>query len=366
MLQDFFSFNKVMKRWTTFIFFLAATLLPTFFYLQWSLHSSHSGGVLGGLFSMVLGFPILRRHHRLAHVAFLSMGLLSFIFVFSLLKDFLGLLGFSFSGEWVYLASVVAVIIGTLKAHSGPRVVKLKLPIANLPDALNGLRIIQISDLHVGPTIRKNYVQKIVETVNALEGDIIALTGDIGDGPVDKHREDVAPLSKLASKLGVFYVPGNHEYYWNANEWMNVMNNLKAIVLLNRGKKLQHQGEMVFIGGVSDPAGQLKPDPHSVHESGHDAAFKILLSHRPGLATEAAALGFHLQLSGHTHGGQFFPWTLAVRFAHKHFAGHHFIQNMWLNVNTGTGSWGPFLRLGTMTEITQIDIFSSGKSLEKF
>ena len=315
---------------------------------------------------MVLGFPLLRRHQLLAHGTFLSMGFLSFIFIFSLVKDFFLLMGLSLPGDWVYVASALTVILGTVIAHCGPVVVKLKLPIADLPEALNGLKIIQISDLHVGPTIGKNYVQKIVDATNALEGDIIALTGDIGDGPVGNHRDDVAPLSKLVSKLGVFYVPGNHEYYWNANEWMNVMNNLKAIVLLNRGKKLEHNGASVYIGGVSDPAGHPKPDPHSVHETGREADFKILLSHRPGLAPEAAALGFHLQLSGHTHGGQFFPWTLAVRFAHKHFAGHYYIESMWLNVNTGTGSWGPFLRLGTRTEITQIEIFSSGKSLDKF
>lgn len=335
-----------------------------FFYLGHSLGSPFGWVILSFLFPLVFSFPFIRHRPSIIQITFLAMGFLSYLIVFVLLKDLLHLAGILLPVIWVYGLALLAVLVGTFIAHRGPTIVRLKLPFPDLPEDLEGLRIVQISDLHVGPTIGKKYVEKIVQTTNGLNPDVIALTGDIGDGPVSMYRDDIAPFANLRSKYGVFYVPGNHEYYWNANEWMNVLNNLNVIILLNRGKKIQINQSQILMGGVSDPVGHPKPDPVSVIQAGMDSPLKVLLSHRPGLATEAAKLGFHLQLSGHTHGGQFFPWTVLVRFVHKHFLGHHMVNGMWLNVNSGTGSWGPFLRLGTTSEITLIEIFRSNKSLE--
>lgn len=353
-----------MNRAGILLLFIVALLVPLYFYLGWSLGSVYGWFILTALFALVFSFPFIRTTPSLTQITFLSMGFLSYLIVFAVLKDLLRLTGVEFNPSWTYLGALMAVLLGTFIAHRGPKLVKLKLAVKNLPPALEGFRIIQISDLHVGPTIGKRYVETIVNTVNGLSADMIALTGDIGDGPVEKYREDIAPFGRLKSKYGVFYVPGNHEYYWNANEWINVMNNLKAIVLLNRGKKFQVQDAEVLVAGVSDPVGFPKPDPYIGIQVGENSHFKILLSHRPGIAQEAAKLGYDLQLSGHTHGGQFFPWTIAVRFAHKYVLGHYLVDNMWLNVNSGTGSWGPFLRLGTTSEISQIELHCSDKSLE--
>ena len=353
-----------MKRLAFILTSVLGILLPLYYYLATRLESDFAWILIAILFSLVLSFPLMRKIPFVVHLTFIAMGFLSFLLVFIIIKDVLLLAGFPFHPHWAYITSTCAFMAGTVVALRGPKIVYLRLPIENLPQALNGLRIVQISDLHVGPTIRKKYVEKIVKKVNALEPDIIALTGDIGDGPVEKYRDDVAPLAQLKSKLGVFYVPGNHEFYWNGNEWMAVFNNLKAIILLNRGKKISHLGENIFIGGVSDPAGPIKPDPESIIQTAKGTSLKILLSHRPGIAIEAAELGYDLQLSGHTHGGQFFPWTIAVRLFHRHFVGLHKVKSMWLNVNTGTGNWGPFLRLGTNSEITIIEVFTAGKSLE--
>jgi len=341
------------------LFFPLLIIGLIYFYLGWSLDSTFAWIGLAVMLGLILTFPFVRLRPIVSQITFLAMGFLSCLIVFVVIKDLLRLTGIIIPAYWIYLLSTLAVIIGSLIAHRGPTIVKLRLPITDLPKDLEGFRIVQISDLHVGPTIGKKYVEKVVATANELQADLIALTGDIGDGAVENYANDISPMGKLQSKYGVYYVLGNHEYYWNANEWINVMKNLNAIVLMNRGQKIRVKDAEVLVGGVTDPAGRPGPDLNSVNKDGADAHFKLLLSHRPGLADEAANLGFHLFLAGHTHGGQFFPWTVAVRFAHKHFIGHHLVNGMWLNVNTGTGSWGPFLRLGTTSEITLIELFRS-------
>lgn len=203
----------------------------------------------------------------------------------------------------------------------------------------------------------------MVSKVNSLEADLIVLTGDIGDGPVKKFRKDISPLGFLKAKHGSFFVTGNHEYYWNANEWLGVMNNLGIINLINRGKVLVHQNKKILVAGVPDPVSRLLPDLMGMLETESD--YKILLSHRPGIAGQASQAGYNLQLSGHTHGGQFFPWTLVVRFVHEMSKGLHRVNDMWLYVSPGTGSWGPLIRLGTTPEITLLTLTQSknGKSL---
>lgn len=346
------------------VLFMLGIITPVFLYLGWSLETSYGWIITALLLFSVFSFPFVKQGPLLNQISFLAMGYLSYLIIFVIIKDLLRIVGFSVAPLWAYVGAMIAVIAGTLVAYNGPRLVKLRLPVPNLSADLEGFRIVQISDLHVGPTIGRKYVEDLVQKVNALSADIIALTGDIGDGPANKHKDDMAPLAHLKSQFGVFYVPGNHEYYWNANEWLTIMNNLKAVVLVNRGKKIKVKSSEILIAGVSDPAGSPKPDPLSGLKSGENANYKILLSHRPGIANEAARLGYNLQLSGHTHGGQFFPWTIVVRFVHTYFLGHYLIDQMWLNVNSGTGSWGPFLRLGTTSEITQIELFRSDKSLE--
>lgn len=355
-----------MRKLIFLLLFLAIFILPSLLYLGWSLGHWWDWPLLTLLFGLTLSFPMLRHGQILVKLSFLSMGVLSYLIVFCLLKDALLFLGYPFNSYWIYLATLAAVAFGSWVAHNGPRIKKVRLFYPDLPHALDGFKVAQISDLHIGPTIGEEYVARVVTKVNELKADLVALTGDIGDGPVERHRIAIAQLSRLSARYGAFFVPGNHEYYWNANEWMNVMNNSRIIVLLNRFKIIQHHGQNVLVGGVADPAGHPGPDLEALttYKDGEKSDLRILLSHRPGIAMSASAKGFHLMLAGHTHGGQFFPWTLLVRFFHHHVLGVHKLGDMWLYVNSGTGSWGPFLRLGTTSEITLIELLRSDKSLE--
>jgi predicted MPP superfamily phosphohydrolase len=342
-------------------------LVPVYFYLSIRLSSHWSHWIfLAGLFLLILSFPFKNKFRYQLQLIYFGMGSLSYILIFTLLRDVIFLTTNQLSPAWAVMAmSSLCLVLGFLKASRGPIVKKINVPIENLPENLNGFKIAQISDLHIGATIRKSYVEGVVKKVNEQGAQLIALTGDIGDGMVKHYRLDVSPLGKLKSSYGSFFIPGNHEYYWNVNEWLTVMNNLGIINLVNRGKVIQHRGGSVLIAGIPDPVGGIAPDLLGVQDSasGDKADFRILLSHRPGIAQEAARNGFDLQLSGHTHAGQFFPRTLVVKMVHRISYGLHKVGSMWIYVNPGTGSWGPHLRLGTTPEITLLTLTQSKASV---
>lgn len=358
--------HSPIEESTLILFFLAT--IPVYLYvgLRLSSHWSH-WAVLGIIFLGVISFPFRKLFKFQLHLSYTSMGVLSFLLLFTVLRDVIYLTTQKlFSPIYVLEFTFISLFIGFMNAILGPRVKRVMVPVANLPSELVGFKISQISDLHIGATIRFPYVTKVVQKVNKLEPDLIVLTGDIGDGKVSKYREDIAPLSKLKSRHGSFFTTGNHEYYWNANEWLSVMNNVGIINLINRGKVIEHGTKRVLIAGIPDPVSRLLPDLLGMQESesANSADFKILLSHRPGIANEASLCGYHLQLSGHTHGGQFFPWTIVVKFVHKMSIGLHRVNNMWLYVNPGTGSWGPLIRLGTTPEITLLTLTQSKSDKE--
>jgi predicted MPP superfamily phosphohydrolase len=222
----------------------------------------------------------------------------------------------------------------------------------------------------VGPTIRSRYIRRIVEAVNRLGADMVAITGDLVDGTVDDLRAHVAPLADLRAKHGTFVVTGNHEYYAGAHEWIGELRGMGLQVLLNEHVVLQtrnvkgaqtdeevHESELVVAGvtdfgaahfdaaHASDPAGAVRDAPPQVRT-------RVLLAHQPRSALEAAPAGYQLQLSGHTHGGQFFPWNLFVPLQQPFTAGLHRLQGMWIYVSRGTGYWGPPKRFGAPSEIT--------------
>jgi predicted MPP superfamily phosphohydrolase len=254
-------------------------------------------------------------------------------------------------------------IAGAASALLGPRVKEVTLAFPGLPPGLEGLKIAQISDLHVGSTIRRHYVQRVVRKTNALAADLVALTGDITDGSVEELKPHVAALGELEPRGRVFYVPGNHEYYYGLSSWVDEMSRLGATVLANRGLTVERGGARLFVGGVTDPAARFQqqgegPDPAAAAAGGRDADFRILLAHQPQIAPQSAAAGFDLQLSGHTHAGQFFPWTLVIRLFHKHYGGVSRSGAMQVYVSPGTGSWGPPIRLGSTTEVTLLRLVS--------
>lgn len=319
------------------------------------------------LFIAIVSFPFRKRFRYQLHLSYASMGILTYLVVFSLLRDLVWLTtGYTIPVIYVLSFTFAANIFGFYQASAGPRIKKVNV-LLDLPGELEGFTIAQISDLHIGPTIRKNYVANVVNKINQSSPDIIVLTGDIGDGNARHYRDDATPLRGLRAKFGSFFVPGNHEYYWNANEWLTVMNNVGIINLVNRGKVISVNSKKILVAGIPDPVSGLKPELGSIleSESSDNAALKILLSHRPGIADESSRYGFDLQLSGHTHGGQFFPWTIVVKFVHKLSLGLHRVGNMWVYISPGTGSWGPLLRIGTTPEITFLTLTSTQTKILK-
>jgi predicted MPP superfamily phosphohydrolase len=246
-----------------------------------------------------------------------------------------------------------------------PRITEVSVPIRRLPPALRGFVIAQISDVHVGPTIKRGFVSAVVDRVNRLEPDMVAVTGDMVDGSVEHLGVHMAPLAELRSRHGSFFVTGNHEYYSGEAAWSREMTRLGLTVLKNRHVVVDHDGAAVVIAGVTDLSahhfnGAERSDPAAaLRGAPADAGAKILLAHQPRSAPAAATAGFDLQLSGHTHGGQFWPWNLVLRCFEPFAQGLYRLQTLMLYVSRGTGYWGPPTRFGVPAEITRIRLVTA-------
>lgn len=257
----------------------------------------------------------------------------------------------------VFSLAVALVVLGFGTVARGPLIKEIPVTIENLPAGLQGLRIAQISDLHIGPTIRKSYVEKVVGKTNASRPDIIVLTGDIADAHPSSILEHLQPLADLKARYGVYYVTGNHEYYWGINDLLKHLGALGIKALLNENVRFSVGEAKILVAGVTDPMGaqihaEHRPNTTRALASSEHSDFKILLAHRPDACVEAEKLGFNLQFSGHTHAGQFFPFSLLIGLAHRYTRGLYQHGRMWLYVNPGTGYWGPADRLGVSSEIT--------------
>lgn len=306
----------------------------------------------------------------LTWAALIAMGFFSSLLVLTILRDavvfVLGLLGVGGaqvardSAGAVPLAALLVTLVGFVNARRIARVVKVDVPIEGLPPELDGYSIAQISDIHVGPTIKRPYLNAIVNRVNALKADAIAITGDLVDGSVRRLAQHTEPLARLAARDGTFFVTGNHEYYSGAEEWIAEMRRLGLTVLINEHVVREHGGAGVMIAGVADftahyfnPAHRSDPQAAAAGAPGH-VQVRILLAHQPRSALAAAEAGYHLQLSGHTHGGQFFPWNLFVPLQQPFVAGLKRVSDMWVYTSRGTGYWGPPKRFGAPSEITLV------------
>ncbi|RIK58875.1 hypothetical protein DCC62_29185 [candidate division KSB1 bacterium] len=253
---------------------------------------------------------------------------------------------------------------GVYQARRKPRVVEVAIPLQHLPEELHGFRIVQLSDLHVGETIKRKFVESVVAQVQQLAPDMIAFTGDLADGLVPNLRDEVAPLANLSARYGKFYITGNHEYYSGAEPWLAEVQRLGFTVLLNEHRIVQHGNCRILIAGVPDfGAGPFIPhhdsNPALAIANAPNADVKILLAHQPRSIFAAAEAGFDLQLSGHTHGGQLFPWNFLVPLQQPYVSGLHKHGNTWIYVSNGTGYWGPPIRLGAPAEVTVIKLMKA-------
>jgi predicted MPP superfamily phosphohydrolase len=309
---------------------------------------------------------------RLAWVGLLAMGFFSSLFVVTVLRDvFLLAMHFmpirwqaaslaEISARWTLGLTVFMTLAGLVIARRRPGVLAVDIPVTGLPKALHGFSIAQISDVHVGPTIKRRFVEGIVERVNGLQADLIAVTGDLVDGTVAQLSHHTAPLAGLVARHGAYFVTGNHEYYSGERAWTQEIRRLGLHVLKNEHVVLNHDEESLVLAGVTDygahhfdPAQQSDPAA-ALRGAPTGAGVKILLAHQPSSAEAAASAGFDVQLSGHTHGGQFWPWNLFVHFFQPFTGGLHRLRNLWVYVSRGTGYWGPPNRFGVPSEITHI------------
>ena len=261
----------------------------------------------------------------------------------------------------IFFVSVVLMLWGFRTARRGPSVVETVVLHAGLKENLDGLRIVQISDLHVGANIGRDYVERVVQQTLALKPDLIVLTGDIVDGSLDHHQDDLAPLKKLTAPLGIHYVTGNHEYFWGAEKIQNYFRSIGFQVLNNEHRALNHKTSTLVIVGVPDimsaRIGTGGPDPHRAIQGAPPSDFTIFLTHQPNTVSLAEKIPIDLQLSGHTHGGQFFPVHWLVGLFNRYSKGlHRHNGKFWVYVNQGTGFWGPPNRLGVRAELSLLTL----------
>jgi len=298
----------------------------------------------------------LRWGTALSWTGLLALGMFSSLFVLAMLRaillpglDWLGVpvLGWDATSAWGVVAlGMFATAIGLVLARMSPAVVQVDIPIAGLPAQLHGFRIAQITDIHVGPTIRRGYLQRIVDKVNALQADLIAITGDVVDGDVPSLRNHVAPLQGLKAREGVALVLGNHELYSGAPAWVREFRRLGLQVLLNEHFIVHRDTATLAVAGVTDHStgrffADMACDPHAaIRGAGESADVRLLLAHQPVTAPTGSDAGYHLALHGHTHGGQWWPWNHFVRMQQPVVKGLHRFGRMW-SITHGTGYWGP-------------------------
>jgi predicted MPP superfamily phosphohydrolase len=327
-----------------------------------------------GLLARFLPLPQVLSE-RLIWAGSLVMGLFSSVLVLTAVRDIVLLLSmlivssaatqfFSDTAILVLVIAVLVTMIGFVNARRVPRVVEVSIPLAGLPPALAGFTIVQISDIHVGPTIKGGYVHAVVDRVNTLDADLVAITGDLVDGSVAQLGADIAPLAWLASRHGTFVVTGNHEYYSGADEWVAEYRRIGITVLMNEHVVIEQGGASLVVAGVTDFSAQQfdeaqRSDPARAVAGSPAGAPKVLLAHQPRSADAALAAGVDLQLSGHTHGGQFWPWNLFVRLQQPYTAGLDRHGKLWVYTSRGTGYWGPPKRFGAPSEITRIRLVAS-------
>lgn len=327
------------------------------------LYGSVFAGFIGGRL-----FP--RRLARLAQwVGFVWMGAFGFLLAAVALSDLvLALASMVTPTEgWHRWRAVVVLGVSALALAWGfrvsdrPRLRRLELPVDGLHADLDGFKLVQLSDVHLGETLDRRFAARVVELVNGLDADAVVITGDLVDGPVGRVRDEVAPMAGLRSRHGTFFVTGNHEYYSGAASWMAECARLGMTVLHNTHRVLMRGEGRLVVAGVPDVEGGRFA---SAHRADADAAFagaprgvpRILLAHQPRFAAVAAAHQVDLMLSGHTHGGQMFPFMAFVRLQQPVIGGLHELSGVRTYTSLGTGYWGPPFRIGTRGEVTEVTL----------
>jgi len=320
-------------------------------------------------------------------IGYISLGFLSFVFVALVFRDVLWLAGLGTQKVMALLSSGPSVldaakrefliqstnlgvlgVAGTLTAYGvyearkRPGIVNVDVPIASLPAAFDGFRIVQISDIHAGLTIKRDFIETVAEEITKLSPDMIAFTGDMADGSVPHLKHDLEPLANVYAPHGKFFVTGNHEYYSGVDQWTGHARDMGYDVLMNEHRLVTKNGSSFVLGGVTDYSGggfspAHKSDPAKAFAGAPADTARVLLAHQPRSLFHIDGLGIDLVMMGHTHGGQFFPWNLVATIGQPFIKGlNKFGEKTWAYVSKGTGYWGPPVRVGARSEITVLTL----------
>jgi predicted MPP superfamily phosphohydrolase len=335
--------------------------------------SLNADAVRIGVLLIALSFPLnmyCLRHFRgawtgwFAYVSYIWLGVVFIWLSWAVLGDFVVLMArFWGAAErlrpWaaalVLAATASSVLWALCNAARMPRLTEVAVALPHLPRELEGFTIVQLSDLHLGVTVPLTKFARVVEASNGLHPDLVVLTGDILDAGLRDESEAGRIGARIKAPQGVFAVLGNHEFYHGVEDSARGFQEMGARLLRNEIVTLPcglqvagfddlvaggvHRGEMAAVLAKID---RSKPS--------------LLLSHQPLAFDEAARAGVGLVLSGHTHQGQIFPFTLIVRLVYRYVYGLHREGNSWLYVTSGTGQWGPPMRLFTRAEIVRITL----------
>jgi len=257
------------------------------------------------------------------------------------------------------------------EAWRGPRDVRVEIELARWPRALDGYRIAQITDIHIGATLDHRFARMLTDRVNALDADLVAVTGDLVDGPLQHLGDEVQPFGELRGRDGVYFVVGNHDFYSGVEPWVALARSLGMRVLRNERETIRprrfagaggHEAPAFVLAGVDDHRQRTMPGHGGEDleralgglEHAQPSSPVVLLAHDPSTFKRAHAMGIDLQISGHTHGGQIWPFVYLVRAVVPFVAGRYRRGAAELYVSRGSGFWGPPMRLFAPAEVTEI------------
>jgi predicted MPP superfamily phosphohydrolase len=245
-------------------------------------------------------------------------------------------------------------------AYSAPEVSEINVRLERLPRALDGLRIVQLTDVHIGDILQRPFLEDIVARANRLRPDLVAITGDLVDGRVSHLAAAVSALSALQSRFGTFFVTGNHDYYSGEVAWCEALVKMGVTPLRNRCVTIGEPGAALDLLVVDDWNGRRSGRPgydlHAALAGRTPERASVLLAHQPQNFDAVAAASVDLQLSGHLHGGQLFPMSAIISAVFPHSRGLYRSGSSHIYVSRGIGFWGPPMRIGSAPELTAVTL----------